>query len=374
MIKNIDYKKCIGCGICVDRCPLDTLRLNIFVKEVPPCQEACPAGVDVRGYIYLIKQGKFRDAINLVRESLPFPAITGRICYHPCESKCARKDIDDSVNINSLERFIGDYWICERAEAFPRLYAGKVAIVGSGPTGLSVAYFLTRIGYKTTIFEARREIGGSLRSLIEKLLPIDIFEAQISYIKDMGVEFETGIIIGKDLKFSELRESGYKVIFLGIGKQTKEIHFILEELKIDDEEAFKVNSFTLQTSVPYVFAGGSLIMGRVPIVKIISAAKKAAIFIDRYMKGEDLKVEKVRRMQKVKIFPKEGIEKKTRIEVITGFSEEIAMEEAQRCMKCGSKAYIAYPDDCMTCFECEVNCPSGAVDVHPFKEKLPSTI
>jgi NADPH-dependent glutamate synthase beta subunit-like oxidoreductase/Pyruvate/2-oxoacid:ferredoxin oxidoreductase delta subunit len=375
MITSIDDVKCTGCGICVERCPLDTLRLDVFVREIPPCQIACPANVNIRGYLYLLKKRELGKAIELIRESLPFPAITGRVCFHPCELRCARKEVDEPVNIHSLERFVADYWLNEKARLWPRLHAGRIAIVGSGAAGLAAAYFLTRMGYRVTVFESGQELGGMLRTSIpEKQLPRDILDAQIDYIKEMGVEFETNTTIGRELTLNELRDRGYKAIFLAIGAQSNDLSLLQKGMPMDELTPFKVDPFTLQTDIPDVFAGGSLVMGRSPLAKVIASAKRAAISIDRYLKNEDLKSEREKQMRRVKKLPKEGIEKQIREEAETGLSEEAALNEAQRCMTCGSQAAIAYPDDCMTCFECEVECPSDAIDVHPFKEQLPPTI
>lgn len=235
MITKIDNTKCTGCGVCVEICPLDTLRLDTFQEEVAPCQGACPAGVDIRGYIYLLKQGRFDEAIKLIREALPFPAVTGCVCLHPCESECARKEVDDAVNINCLERFVADYWLKEKPEALPRLHVAKVAIVGSGPAGLAAAYFLTKMGYAVTVFESLSELGGMLRvGIPEYRLPRDVLDAQINYIRDMGVELKTNTTIGKDLTIDDLKDRGYKAMFFAIGAQ------LSRKLKVDGVELYGV--------------------------------------------------------------------------------------------------------------------------------------
>ena len=132
-IKQIDDSKCVGCGVCVNSCSMDVLRLNqslIEKEEMTPCRSACPAGVNMRGYIYLLTQGKLEEAMNLIREALPLPAITGHVCFHPCEKECARKEVDEAVNINALERYVADYWLREKAKPAPRTYLKKVAIIG----------------------------------------------------------------------------------------------------------------------------------------------------------------------------------------------------------------------------------------------------
>jgi NADPH-dependent glutamate synthase beta subunit-like oxidoreductase len=221
-IERIDSALCNGCRLCIDTCPMDCIRLDTFVtarEEYPPCRLACPAGVDVRSYLYLLREGMNDEAINVLRESLPLPAITGRVCPHPCESECARKEVDEAVNINSLERFVADYWLKEKAQPIRKLYSAKTAIVGSGPAGLAAAYFLNKRGYPVTVFEAMPVLGGMLRiGLPEYRLPKDVLDAQINYIRDMGVEFKTGVTIGKNITIEELKKD-YSAIFFAIGNQ-----------------------------------------------------------------------------------------------------------------------------------------------------------
>jgi NADPH-dependent glutamate synthase beta subunit-like oxidoreductase/NAD-dependent dihydropyrimidine dehydrogenase PreA subunit len=283
--------------------------------------------------------------------------------------------VDEPVNIRSLERFVADYWLHEKARLLPRLHAGGIAIIGSGAAGLAAAYFLTQMGYRVKVFESRQEIGGMLRTNIpEKQLPRDILDAQINYIKEMGVEFQTNITIGSELTLDELRDRGYKAIFLAIGAKTNDLSLFQKGMPMANQTPFRVDSVTLQMDIPDVFAGGGLVMGRSPLVKVIGSAKRAAISMDRYMKNEDLKAGRGKQLRRVKKLPRRGIERQIREEGKPGWCEATAMNEARRCMTCGSKATVAYPDDCMTCFECEVECPSGAIDVHPFKEQLPPTI
>ncbi len=143
-VERIDAARCNGCRMCVDACPLDIFRLDTLVAErdeSPPCRVACPAGVDMRTYIYFLMQGMVEEAIRVLRESLPLPAVTGRVCPHPCETECARRQVDEAVNINSLERFVADHRLKEKAQPVRRIYAARTAVVGSGPAGLSCALF-----------------------------------------------------------------------------------------------------------------------------------------------------------------------------------------------------------------------------------------
>ena len=375
MITNIDPMKCTGCGLCVEICPLDTLRLDPFQEEIAPCQGACPAHVDIRGYVYYLKQEMLDEAINSLAQCLPFPAITGHICYHPCESKCARKEVDEPVNINLLECYVGDQLLKAQAVRLPITHAAKVAVVGSGPAGLSVAYFLMRKGYEVTVFESSSDIGGMLRREVsKKKLPQDILDMQINHIKNMGIAFETRTTFGKSVNLNDLWDDRYRAVFLATGFESRNVTPLPNEIPTNDKGTVVVDPVTFGADQKGVFAGGGMIMNRAPIVKVIAAAKRAASSIDRYLQGKDLKKDKEKGAKPVKNLPKQGVTRKTRQENSAGFTEEMAAKEAQRCMSCGGKAYIAHPEDCMTCYECEVNCPSGAIEVHPFKEQVTLTL
>ena len=366
MITGIDITKCTGCGTCVEVCPLDTLRLDPSVYNRPPCRGACPAGVPIREYICLVAEGRLEEAGRLIREALPFPAITGRICFHPCESACARQSVDESVNINALERFVGDRRLGERASPEPILHAAKVAVFGSGPAGLSAAYFLAKMGYRVTVFEATRKLGGSLRTKVpETRLPRNVIDSQVKYIRQMGVEFRTGKTLGKEVALDGLKDAGYSVAFvatgtlpIGLSRATRK-HLTSVDVK------------TFQTCIPHIFVGGALALGKVPLVKVIAAARQAALSITRFLgHGE----EGARERPAVENLPGRGMGKKPREKSKDAWTPDVAGREASRCLHCGAKAYIAYPDDCMTCFECELECPSRAINVHPFKEEFPPTI
>jgi NADPH-dependent glutamate synthase beta subunit-like oxidoreductase len=158
-------------------------------------------------------------AIDVLRESLPLPAVTGRICPHPCESKCAYAEVDQPVNINALERFVADYWLKEKAQPAHKIYAAKTAIIGSGPAGLACAYFLVKRGYPVTVFEAMPALGGMLRlGIPEFRLPKNVLDSQIDYIRDMGVEFKTSARIGKDIPLEKLIKE-YDATFISTGSQ-----------------------------------------------------------------------------------------------------------------------------------------------------------
>ncbi len=504
---------------------MDVLRLDTCQEEASLCQASCPAGVDIRRYMHSLQHGNVEEAIGFIRETLPFPAVTGRVCFHPCETNCARKEVDEAVNINTLERFVADYWLKEKAKPALRLHVAKVAIVGSGPAGLSCAYFLTGMGYPVTVFESMAECGGMLRAgIAEHRLPRNILDAQIDYIREMGAEFKTGTTIGGDVTVEDLRDNGYKAVFFGVGTQLSsklaidgvdlegvtwgldflrgvnlkrqagisgnvlvigggdvamdaasaalrmgaqkvevvcleagsempahedsikqaidegvDIHpcwgpkkiqgkdgkvtgvafdrcvsvkdgegmfcpsfdkgtntfikadtvifavgqrpdlaLLPQEIKTTERGTIAADSITLETSVPGVFAGGDAVSGPASVVESIRDGRTAAISVDRYLKGEDLKEGRKGAISSFPNSPKDGmptivrqvapllpVDRRRRNfrEIKLGFSKDMALREAQRCMTCGSKARIAYNEDCMVCFECALSCPAKAVTV-----------
>ncbi len=187
-----------------------------------PCQNACPADVDVPLYIDLVRQGRFEEAYRVIKTEMPLPGVCGYVCNHPCEGKCQRVQIDESIAIRSLKRFATDAVLQDSGElpALERLAEreGKVAVVGSGPAGLSAAHFLARVGYSVTVFEAMPVLGGTLAAGIpEYRLPEDVLEAEIETVSKLGVEFRTGVCVGSDITLDELKQQGYEAIFLGVG-------------------------------------------------------------------------------------------------------------------------------------------------------------
>lgn len=161
MIHHIDLEKCTGCGTCFKSCSLDVFRIDTNQKEISPCMAACPAGTNIRAYNALLQQGRLLEALEILRENNPFPALTGRICFHPCENSCSRASVDGAVNINGLEQFPGDMEHPETPS--PVHHIAKIAVIGSGPAGLSGALYLARMGYRATIFEAAPKAEGMLR-------------------------------------------------------------------------------------------------------------------------------------------------------------------------------------------------------------------
>ncbi len=186
-----------------------------------PCQNACPAGVDVPGFVSLTGEKRYNEALKLHRERNPFVGVCARVCFHPCEGKCRRSTLDEPLSVRAVKRFLSDQ---EKTPQLPDPIADgkngerKIAVVGAGPAGLSCAYFLARLGYKPTVFEAESKPGGMLRQAIPAYrLPRDILDREIDMIADMGVTIRTKKKLGTDFTLAGLKEQGYEAVFVGVG-------------------------------------------------------------------------------------------------------------------------------------------------------------
>jgi len=227
----VDEVKCVGCGACERVCPKNILnvkrmseRLLQFNREdaaLAPCQQTCPAEIDIPRYIAQIRAGNYQGAVATIRERNPLLLACGRICPHPCEDYCRRGIEDEAVSINQLKRFVADLEL-HSGRRYPITCApstGKrVAVVGGGPAGLSCAFFLRRLGHDATIFEAMPELGGMLRyGIPEYRLPKDVLDWEIEGILNLGVEVKKNTRLGRDFDLESLLEDGYDAVFLGIG-------------------------------------------------------------------------------------------------------------------------------------------------------------
>ena len=191
----------------------------LYVDKTPPCNHNCPAGTDVVGYLALIREGKYQEAWELIKQENPFPGVCGRVCPHPCESECNRGELGGAIAIHTLERFLADYAASQRLSvSASQRHDARVAVIGSGPAGLSCAYHLARLGYPVTVFEALPVAGGMMRMGIpEYRLPRQVLDREIADIEALGVEIKTNMRLGDNLKLSDLED--YQAIFIGVGLQ-----------------------------------------------------------------------------------------------------------------------------------------------------------
>jgi NADPH-dependent glutamate synthase beta subunit-like oxidoreductase/Pyruvate/2-oxoacid:ferredoxin oxidoreductase delta subunit len=234
---------CKFCGACVEVCPTGALQDKKLgpgkarERSLIPCKYSCPAGADVPQYIRFIRNGEFSKALAVILERTPFPSMLGRVCFHPCEQECRREEINEPIAICALKRFATEMdstrW--EEKITISSPTGKKIAIIGSGPAGLTAAYFLRRKGHDVVVYEAEKRIGGLLRSALPHYrLPKEALERDFGIIKATGIEFKTGIRIGADIALAEMLSSEFSAIFMATGAQ------ISKRLKIPGAELDQV--------------------------------------------------------------------------------------------------------------------------------------
>ena len=264
-VAEVDEAKCVACGQCVETCPSNALKLgqklcstedltpqpdyvklsetihpkrswnpdyredheDVMPTGTAPCKTACPAHVPVQGYLKLAAQGRYTDALELIKKENPFPAVCGRICNKRCETECTRGAVDEAVAIDEVKRFIADHDLHKATRFVPKLcnqigrpYTEKIAVIGAGPAGMSCAYYLANKGYPVTVFDRNPVPGGMLTLGIPNFrLEKDVLNAEIDILREMGVEFRCGVEVGRDITIEQLREQGYKGFYVAIGAQ-----------------------------------------------------------------------------------------------------------------------------------------------------------
>lgn len=260
-VSHVDKDKCVACGECVQNCPVNAMQLGQKLctktpipemkKENPrdtewgpdkwnpdyrtnrkdvvdtgtsPCKTECPAHISIQGYIKLAAQGRYLEALELIKHENPFPAVCGRICPRKCESACTRGDMDAPISIDEIKKFIAEQDLNMDHRYVPKLrheYGNKIAIIGAGPAGLSCAFYLAIDGYKVTVFEKQKALGGMLTLGIPSFrLEKDVVSAEIDILRELGIEFKIGVEVGKDVSLNDLRSQGFEAFYLAIGAQS----------------------------------------------------------------------------------------------------------------------------------------------------------
>ena len=204
-----DYEEHVKSGRCI-----------CGMSHPVPCVSSCPAHVDIPGYIALIREGRYGDAVELIRKDNPFPTACAYVCEHPCESQCRRRMVDDAVNICGLKRFAVDNALESSSPKKAADTGKKVAVIGGGPGGLTAAYYLARMGHQVTVYEQRPKLGGMLRyGIPDYRLPQDILDRDIAHILSAGIQVFTGISVGKDVEMETIRSS-FDAVYIAIGAHT----------------------------------------------------------------------------------------------------------------------------------------------------------
>lgn len=230
-LPEINYDKCTGCGTCAKVCPRNVMRIVSESAKIllwnqtdtcqAPCQATCPTQIEIPRYLGFIAEGRFEDALRVIKQHMPMPLAIGRVCPAPCEDVCRRNDVDEPVNINNLKRFVADleYNKGEHIPVFVHPDTGhKVAIIGGGPAGLTCAYYLRRLGHSPTIFERMPELGGAMRyGIPEYRLPKKILQWEIEGMLSIGIEAKTNVDIGKDITYESLVNEGFEAFFIATG-------------------------------------------------------------------------------------------------------------------------------------------------------------
>ena len=261
-VARVDKEKCVACGQCVENCQTNALRLgqktcvnnphisdaydtdraipwdrksynvdyrtnrsDVMESGTSPCKAVCPAHIPVQGYIKLASEGRYTEALELIKKENPFPAVCGRICNKACEDACSRGIVDSSVAIDDIKKFIAEKDLNAETRFVPKMlnqtgqpYPEKIAVIGAGPAGLSCAYYLAVKGYPVTVYEKEQMLGGMLTMGIPSFrLDKAVVNAEIDILRELGVQFKTGVEVGKDVTLEQLRAEGFKAFYLGIG-------------------------------------------------------------------------------------------------------------------------------------------------------------
>lgn len=306
-VAHVDKDNCVACGRCVEYCPAgavklgqklcradgseveyprqplpdnnswgehmwsedyrDKNRINTHETGTSPCKAACPAHIAVQGYLKKAAQGKYREALELIKRENPFPAVCGRICNRRCEDACTRGTVDEAVSIDAVKKFIAEQDLNAEHRFVPEIvvasnkgrWTEKIAVIGGGPAGLSCAFYLAQKGYYPTVFEKNERAGGMLTYGIPSYkLAKNIIDAEIDIMREMGVEIKLGVEVGKDVTLDELREQGYKAFYIAIGCQGGKL------LGLDGENAPNVT--TAVEFLKTANCGGRKVEGRTVVV------------------------------------------------------------------------------------------------------------
>ena len=346
-VAHVDSENCVACGKCVEVCPAGAVKLgqklctkagpvvypkidlpddnhwpeerwnpnyrydartNCYDTGTAPCKTACPAHIAIQGYIKMAGEGRFKEALELIKQDNPFPAICGRVCNKRCEDACTRGLVDDPVSIDAIKKYVADLDMNAETRYIPpikslkrhgRFEGRKVAVIGAGPAGLSCAYFLAEMGYYPTVFDKNPQPGGMMRFGIPAYkLDRKVIDAEIDVLKEMGVEIKCGVEIGKDITIQKLRDEGYESFCLAIGAQAgAKLNIPGEDLKgvfsgVDFLHAAAEDKAPAIGKNVAVIGGGNVAMDVARIAKRLGAEKVTVVYrrTEKDMKATPLEV------------------------------------------------------------------------------------
>ncbi len=348
MIMKLQQSKCIGCGTCVQSCMLGVFSLDTDQAAIAPCMDKCPCGIDIRTLLYLVQQDKIEEALRVLKKKAPFPAITSKLCAHPCESACIGKV--HGIKINAIEQFLGEADLTAEQEIPPLRHISEVVIACGGLSGLSLSYFVRSMGYPVTVHTPAGDIWGVTCAGV----PASILAYYEGVLTGMGVRIVRNSPLCRETSAASI--TGHKGQAFCLGNDQ------INALGIHGD---KETGCTERENLFFVEQDGSA-------EDLIACAQRTARSIHGLLSGCD---------------PLLGTEQRNVAPCVPSACPEpfdrtpdgilpydLAQREALRCSTCGSKAKILHPDDCMTCMVCEIQCPAGAITVHPFKEILPRVV
>ena len=401
----VDPDKCIGCAVCTRQCPSQTIvmvkRETAAARQQASCQYNCPAGNDIKQFVRMLAGGASNEAAwEMLARTNPFPAVTGRICPHPCESNCNRRHLDTSLNIHCIERSLGDYAI-EKGLSFKkptRMQDKTVAVIGSGPVGMSSACQLALAGYLVTVFEQNEQAGGMLLSVIPRSkLPERVVASEIKRITELGVAIKLKTSVGKDISIAELKEQ-YDAVLVAIGPQDEAI----TGTEGEEYESLSGDLALLRSAqegkAVFVVGGGNAAanaaraarkQGAGTVSPAIATGRNAALAIDAFFKGEQAKLPEMKEVTfkgiplagarhlescaqlSVRNEPKPPAATGADAEEGAAFTQEQLASECRRCMGCGDyqakfAGHSYFGEYCIACHNCESICPQGAVNMQSF--------
>lgn len=360
----IESEKCLACGVCAERCILDNIRV-----QIPPCRAACPVDLNPQQFVTLIALGLASEAAEAFHASVPFPRLLAYLCPAPCQKLCTRRRVDQAVAIHALERYLVDsYEPTADRLAMGRETGERVAVVGAGPAGMTAAVRLRQVGHEVVLLEAEEQAGGSARAKV----PPEILLAETELLARVGVDLRLSARVGHSIDLVALQRD-FPAILLAMGPRA-EVDFAAHAgAELDSEGRLRVDPVTMSTSLRGLFAAGQMLTGVEHPVAAMGSAQKAVRSVDRYARGQSLKLPRILKSEKalsarvdarrVSELRRQGANGLLAASYVppagVSLEEKDADLAAVSCLRCAQP--VDYYDECWYCLPCEVECPTNAL-------------